>query len=75
MRRPLALVRPPVRTNGSLGHASPEITREIYIGSVPENAREAVEGVERLLATRGSPIGPKRTQVPVWPKMGSALVN
>ena len=58
-----------------LGHASPEITREIYIGSVPENAREAVEGVERLLATRGSLIGPKWTQVPEWPEIRSTLVN
>ena len=58
-----------------LGHASPEITREIYIGSVPENARKAVEGVERLLATRGSGIGPKWTQVPDWPEMGSTLIN
>lgn len=38
---------------------SPEIAREIYIGSVPENVRDAVEGVERLLATRGSLNGPK----------------
>lgn len=51
-----------------LGHASPEITREIYIGSVPENARTAVEDVEKL-------IGPKWTQVPEWPEIRSALIN
>jgi integrase len=51
-----------------LGHASPEVTREIYIGSVPENARTAVENVEKL-------IGPKWTQVPVWPEMSSTLIN
>lgn len=51
-----------------LGHASPEITREIYIGSVPEDARKAIEDVERL-------IGPKRTQVPDWPEMRSTLIN
>jgi integrase len=51
-----------------LGHASPEVTREIYIGSVPENARAAVENVEKL-------IGPKWTQVPDWPEMRSSLMN
>lgn len=51
-----------------LGHASPEITREIYIGSVPEDARTAVEDVEKL-------IGPKWTQVPVWPEIRSTLIN
>jgi integrase len=51
-----------------LGHASPEVTREIYIGSIPENARTAVEDVEKL-------IGPKWTQVPDWPEMASTLIN
>ncbi len=51
-----------------LGHASSEVTREIYIGSVPENARAAVQSVEKL-------IGPKRTQVPDWPEMASSLIN
>jgi hypothetical protein len=41
-----------------LGHSSPEVTSGIYIGSVPENARTAVENVEKS-------IGPKWTQVPV----------
>ncbi len=58
-----------------LGHASPEITREIYIRSVPENARKAVEEVETLLATRGSLFGPKWTQVSDWPEIGSTLIN
>ncbi len=53
---------------GLLGHASPEVTREVYIGSVPENARAAVESIENL-------IGPKWTQVSDWPEMGSTLVN
>lgn len=35
-----------------LGHASPEVTREIYIVSVPENARTAVKDIKKL-------IGPK----------------
>ena len=51
-----------------LGHASPEVTSGIYIGSVPENARTAVENVEKL-------IGPKWTQVPVWPEMSNLLIN
>ncbi len=51
-----------------LGHASPEVTSGIYIGSVPENARTAVENVEKL-------IGPKWTQVPVWPEMSNTLIN
>jgi integrase len=51
-----------------LGHASPEVTREIYIGSVPENARTAVENVEKL-------IGPKWTEVPDWQEMANTLIN
>ena len=35
-----------------LGHASPEVTREIYIGSVPENARTAVEDAEKLIGLK-----------------------
>ena len=38
-----------------LGHASPEVTREIYIGSVPENARTASGRLKSLL----DPNGPK----------------
>jgi integrase len=51
-----------------LGHASPEVTREVYIGSVPENARTAVRDVEKL-------IGPKWTQVPDWSEMTSTVIN
>ena len=51
-----------------LGHSSSEVTREVYIGSVPENARTAVEEVEKL-------IGPKRTQVPEWPEMRSNAIS
>ena len=58
-----------------LGHSSSEITRGTYIESVPADARKAVEEVETLLATKGSLIGPKWTQVPVWPEMGSTLIN
>jgi site-specific recombinase XerD len=48
-----------------LGHASSEETSGIYIGSVPENARTAVENVEQL-------VGRKRTRVPEWPETSSA---
>jgi len=39
-----------------LGHASPEVTRQIYLHAIPEEQRKAVEKVEKLL------IGPKWTQ-------------
>jgi integrase len=45
-----------------LGHATPDITREVYLHAIPEEQRRAVESVERLL------FGPKRTQI-----RGSAL--
>ena len=40
-----------------LGHATAEITREVYVHPIPEDHRRAVEGVERLV------FGPKWTQV------------
>jgi integrase len=40
-----------------LGHASPEVTRQLYLHAIPEEQRRAVEKVEKLL------IGPKWTQV------------
>jgi integrase len=55
-------------TQALLGHSSSEITREIYIHSVPADARRVVEGVEAL-------IGPKRTQVPTHPEMVSSLIH
>jgi integrase len=62
-------------TQALLGHSSSEITRGTYIHSVPADARQAVEGVERLFETRGRLIGPKWTQVPDWPEMRSSLIN
>ena len=58
-----------------LGHSSSALTRETYIGSVPLDARKAVEGVEKLLGTRDSLIGPKWTQVPEFPELRSTLIN
>jgi integrase len=46
-------------TQALLGHSSSEVARETYMHSVPGDAREAVEGVEKLLGTRGSQVGPK----------------
>jgi hypothetical protein len=40
-----------------LGHSSSEITRGVYLRSLPRGAREAVEKVESLI------IGPKKTQI------------
>jgi integrase len=40
-----------------LGHASSEVTRQIYLHAIPAEQRRAVDGVERLL------IGPKWTQI------------
>jgi integrase len=40
-----------------LGHASSEVTRQIYLHAIPAQQRRAVKGVERLV------IGPKRTQI------------
>jgi integrase len=52
-----------------LGHSSAEVTREIYLHSVPADARSAVEKVEELL------IGPKWTQVAEAAKVTSTLIH
>jgi integrase len=62
-------------TQALLGHSSSEVTRGTYIHSVPADARQAVEEVESLFETRGNLIGPKWTQVPEWPELGSTLIN
>jgi integrase len=62
-------------TQALLGHSSSEMTRGTYIHSVPADARQAVEGVEKLFETSGKLIGPKWTQVSDWPEMGSLLTN
>ena len=53
-------------TQALLGHSSPEITREIYLHSIPADARGAVEKIERLVEAakpESEIIGPNRTQV------------
>ena len=52
-----------------LGHSSSEVTRGIYLHSLPAGAREAVEKVENLL------IGPNRTQIEEIPNLGSRLIQ
>lgn len=52
-----------------LGHSSSEITREVYLHSIPADARTAVEKVEDLLKR------PKLTQVPISWGNGSPLIQ
>jgi integrase len=52
-----------------LGHSSSEITREVYLHSIPADARSAVEKVEGLV------IGPKWTQVAEEPATASTLIH
>ena len=52
-----------------LGHSSSEITREVYLHSIPADARAAVEKVEELLHRR------KLTQVEEDRKLGSSLIQ
>jgi integrase len=52
-----------------LGHSSSEITRDVYLHSLPAGAREAVEKVEALV------IGPKRTQIDEVRNLGSSLIQ
>jgi integrase len=52
-----------------LGHSSSEVTRDVYLHSIPADARAAVQKVEDLL------IGPKLTQVVEFEKTGSPLIQ
>lgn len=52
-----------------LGHSSSEITREVYLHSIPADARAAVEKVEEMLNR------PKLTQVVENWKTGSSLIQ
>jgi integrase len=52
-----------------LGHSSSEITREVYLHSIPSDARAAVQKVEDLV------IGPKLTQVVAFAKTVSSLIQ
>jgi hypothetical protein len=52
-----------------LGHATREITREIYLHAIPEEQRRAVESVQRLV------FGPKWTQVQDSEEKDAPLIN
>jgi integrase len=52
-----------------LGHSSSEITREVYLHSIPADAQAAIQKVEDLL------IRPKLTQVAVDWKSASSLIQ
>jgi integrase len=52
-----------------LGHSSSDLTREVYVHSLPAGAREAVEKVEALV------IGPKRTQIEEIRNLASTLIQ
>jgi site-specific recombinase XerD len=52
-----------------LGHSSSEITREVYLHSIPADAQAAVQKVEDLL------IRPKLTQIVEIGKTGSSLIQ
>jgi hypothetical protein len=69
-------------TQALLGHSSPEITREIYLHSVPADARNAVEKVEKLIKDAkseseqgGQIIGPNRTQLLETVELASTLIQ
>ena len=51
-----------------LGHSSSEVTREVYLHSVPADARGAIQRVEAL-------IGPKWTQVPDFGRLVTTLTQ
>lgn len=57
-----------------LGHSSSEITREVYLHSIPADARKAVEKVEGLVIGPNV-IGPKWTQVAEEPATTSTLIH
>ena len=55
-----------------LGHSSSEITREVYLHSVPADAHQAVAKVEKLLLDAN---GHKWTQVPEFGKFQTRLIQ
>jgi len=65
-------------TQALLGHSSPEITREIYLHSIPADARSAVEKIEKLVEDskpESELIGPNRTQVLETAEMVTPLIQ
>lgn len=65
-------------TQALLGHSSAELTREVYLHSVPSDARVAIEKVEKMLETpkpASDAIGPNRTQVLEDAELASSLIQ
>lgn len=69
-------------TQALLGHSSAKITSEIYLHSVPADARNAVVKVEKLIEdakpeseTPSEIIGPNRTQVLETAELASTLIQ
>ena len=52
-----------------LGHATPEITRSVYLHAVPEDQRRALENLGKLL------FGHQGTQIQEGQKSGSTLIQ
>ena len=52
-----------------LGHSTPEVTRSVYLHSIPADQRRAVENLERLI------FGPKWTQIAERQENGKPLIN
>ncbi len=69
LRLPLQWRCNEVTVQALLGHSSSEITREVYLHSIPSDARAAVQKVEDLLT------GPKRTQIEEIRNLGSSLIQ
>jgi integrase len=55
-----------------VGHSSPELLQEIYLHSVPADAKQAMQKVEEVLSEAN---GPKWTQVLSQAKVGSSLIQ
>ena len=64
-----AVGTPPGTVQDLLAHSSSEITRGVYLHSIPADARAAVEKVENLLNR------PKLTQIPEGWEKGSSLIQ
>jgi integrase len=56
-------------TQELLGHSSSQLTRDVYVQPIRSDVKKAVQMLEDLVT------GPKWTQVPDWPEMGTSLIN
>jgi hypothetical protein len=63
------LVNPLGTVQALFGHSSSQVTRDVYLHSIPADARAAVQKVEDFL------IRPKLTQDVEFAKTGSSLIQ